>query len=155
VLKNSLALLSSLFIFTGAAFAATPESAAPVKAKPPVAQPTEAVENVPFHGVWEGRFSGDSEGNIKVTVSADNAARVICVTDETGRTFELEGPVRPTGEIVAVEKSFGPSGLKVRFKGMLTPRGTASGTWENAFFSLKGEWQTRRIGGLPNLAPSK
>jgi hypothetical protein len=154
---KSLVLLSSLLLTTGAALAVTPENGS--AGKPKVATPQAAqasAASVPFPGVWTGSFAGDSEGTINVVVSADNIAQVTCVTYETGRTFELSGPVEPSGSVTAIEKSFGPSGIKVRFKGQLSNHGTATGTWDNAFFGLKGTWKAERKSDLlRELAPAK
>jgi hypothetical protein len=150
LLKNCLARLNRPLFLVFIAFAAVPALADSVKptsvvAAQPAAKPSE---DIPFHGNWVGRFAGDSVGNITVTVGADGIAKVTCITDETGRTFELSGPVEASGAVTAIENSFGPAGIKVRFTGQLTRKGTASGTWGNAFFNLKGEWQATRKGNL-------
>ena len=136
-------------IFTLAAALASLAVAAP-QAKPDAPNKTEkaaekAEANVPFQGAWEGRFSGDSLGNIKVAVTEEGIAKVNCVIDDSKREFNLDGPVEASGEVTAIEKSFGPAGIKVHFKGKLTRKGTASGTWENPFFGLKGTWEATRI----------
>lgn len=106
----------------------------------------KASADVPFHGAWQGRFTGDSLGNIKVEVTKDGLAKVNCVVDESHTEFNLSGPVdNASGAVSAIEKSFGPSGIKVQFKGKLARNGTASGTWENPFFNLKGTWEATRI----------
>ncbi len=153
--KNTLTLLSGLLFLVGATCAATPQSDLLVNAHPIVFSPLEvaASANVPFQGEWEGRFAGDSAGNIKVTVGANDIAKVTCTT-EAGRTFEMYGPVEASGAVTAIQNSFGPSGIKVRFKGTLTHGGTATGTWDNPFFGLKGQWQAARKRDLPSTVLS-
>lgn len=124
---------------------ATPKTTIKVDVPANASKDSEPEAAQTFQGAWQGRFSGDSLGNIKVTVTEDGIAKVNCVIDDSKREFNLEGPVQPSGDVTAIDKSFGPSGIKVRFKGKLTRAGTATGTWENPFFRLKGTWEATRI----------
>lgn len=99
---------------------------------------------VPFTGTWNGKFEGDKFGTLTVTVSADNVAKIHCVSGGSGRTVDISVPVEETGVIAMSDKSSVLAGMKVIFHGMLTHSGTASGTWEVPFLGVKGTWEAKR-----------
>lgn len=154
--KTLICLLSGLLILAAPGHAtnqpAIPEPAAPApQARPDAAPPSQA--DIPFHGEWEGGFTGDVAGDIKVTVGANDIAIVSCTTRK-GRHFKMSGPVNASGVIEAVQNSFGPAAIKVRFEGKLGHDGTASGTWNNTFLGLKGVWRASRQRDLTTATSS-
>jgi hypothetical protein len=137
--KPLICLLSGLL--SGLLLLAPPGHAANQPALPDAAPLSR--QHIPFQGEWEGGFTGDVAGDIKVTVGADDIAIVSCTTRK-GRHFKMSGPIDASGVIEAVQNEFGPAAIKLRFEGKLAHDGTASGTWHNSFLGLKGVWRASR-----------